>query len=367
MRILHVITSLRTGGAEKLMTELLPRMKECGEDVELCVFDGVRTPFYEELEQKGIVICAFGKSVYSPLNIVKLFLLIRKYDVVHTHNTACQYYVAIASVFARCKLFTTEHNTDNRRRGSFCWRWLDRLMYSRYERIICISKETKENLICHLGKGGAVNEKYLTIYNGIDVAKYAENRLCQVTDDGVSQYKILMVGAFRWQKDQQTIIKALSVLGEGYKAYFVGGGEQKLMEECKVLAKKLNIINRVEFLGVRNDIIQQFQIADVIVQSSHVDGFCLAAVEGMASGKPVIASDIPGLGNIVGGYGILFPHGDYKALAREIRRVCEDKEYNREVVKRGQERARMFDISVMVKKYMDVYKYGYVVDDGTGE
>lgn len=361
MKVLHVITSLRMGGAEKLMTELLPQMKECGIAVELCVFDGVKTFLYEELVRKGVVVHVLGTSVYSPLNIIRLMRIIRQYDVVHTHNTACQYYVAIASVFARCKLVTTEHSTDNRRRGNLFWKWIDKWMYSRYERVICISEETKRNLVYHLyGKDLVFSDKYLTIYNGIDLTKYVHP---SVRISNGNSYVILMVGAFRWQKDQQTIVNALSLLGQNYKVCFAGAGEQKLMEKCKILAKQLNVINRVEFLGAITDIPQLLQTVDVIVQSSHVDGFCLAAVEGMASGKPVIASDIPGLGDIVGGYGILFPHEDYKALAMEIRKVCEDREYCEEVVRRCQKRARMFDISVMVKKYMDVYKYGHVVDD----
>ena len=49
MKILHVITSLRTGGAEKLMVDLLPRLRNLGNDLELLIFDGTRTPFYDEL------------------------------------------------------------------------------------------------------------------------------------------------------------------------------------------------------------------------------------------------------------------------------------------------------------------------------
>ena len=167
MRILHVITSLRIGGAEKLMVDLLPRMKAGGDVVELCVFDGVKTPFYEELERKGIVIHALGNSVYSLLNILKLISLIRKYDIVHTHNTACQYYVAIASCFVPSRLFTTEHNTDNRRRRNLFWKIMDKWMYGRYESVICISEETKENLLRHLyGDKNIQTKKYKVIYNG---------------------------------------------------------------------------------------------------------------------------------------------------------------------------------------------------------
>lgn len=352
MRILHVITSLRTGGAEKLMTELLPRMKECGEDVELCVFDGVRTPFYEELEQKGVVIHALGKSVYSPLNIVKLFLLIRKYDVVHTHNTACQYYVAIASVFARCKLLTTEHNTANRRRNGW-WRLYDKWIYGRYEKILCISELVKKNLIRHIGT--RFEHKCEVIHNGIDVSLYANDSQSFVKK--YSKKRVLMVSAFRKQKDHKTLIEALALLPKDYELAFVGGGEQCLIDECVALAEDRGIRNRITFLGIRTDIAELLKEADVVVLSSHYEGVSLSSLEGMASGKPFIASDVEGLRDIVGGYGILFPHEDYKTLASEIKKVCEDKEYSGEVVRKCQERARMFDISMMVKKYIDVYKW----------
>ena len=130
-----------------------------------------------------------------------------------------------------------------------------------------------------------------------------------------------------------------------------------------MLAKSLSLDEKIEFWGLRDDIPDLMHKADVVVQSSFVDGFCLAAVEGMASGTPVIVSEIPGVGDIVRGYGILFPHEDAKALSEAIQKVCEDKDYREEVVKKCQERARMFDISVMAKKYMEVYKYGHVIED----
>lgn len=351
MRILHVITSLRTGGAEKLMTDLLPRMKECGEDVDLCVFDGVRTSFYEELERNGIVIYALGNSVYSPFNIIRLFSLIRKYDVVHTHNTACQYYVAIASVFAKCRLFTTEHNTANRRRNVW-WRVCDVWVYGRYERILCISELVKKNLIRHIGT--KFEDKCKVIHNGINVSLY-ENKAPSFIRKSFNK-RILMVSAFRKQKDHKTLIEALFLLPKDYELIFAGGGEQCLIDECVALAEKRGLRNRIVFLGICTDIADLLKEADVVVLSSHYEGVSLSSLEGMASGKPFIASNVEGLCDIVGEYGILFPHGDYKALASEIKKVCEDKEYCSEVVRRCQERARMFDVSVMVKKYMDVYR-----------
>ena len=169
MRILHVITTLYTGGAEKLMVDLLPRMKQAGHEVELCVFDGTRTPFFEQLERGGIKINWFHKrgNVYNPLNIYRLWRLMCKgWDIVHTHNTAPQFFAALANVFCEITLVTTEHNTTNRRRDKVYLKFVDNWMYSRYSQIICISDQAEKNYRKYLGDEKAGN--VCTIYNGID-------------------------------------------------------------------------------------------------------------------------------------------------------------------------------------------------------
>lgn len=349
MRILHVITSLRTGGAEKLMVDLLPRMKAMGHDVALCVFDGVRTPFYAELESQGVQVIPLGHSVYSPFHIGKLVKWMRKYDIVHAHNTACQYYVAVASLFATCKIITTEHNTSNRRRNVW-WRMLDRWMYGRYEKVVCISELTKKNLIQHIGE--SFEDNCVIIYNGIDLKTYSGFPSSHITN----KKKVLMVSAFRAQKDQKTLIKAMKELPSDYVLKLAGGGEVRLIDECKQLVQELQLDERVEFMGVRTDVPSLLAESDVVVLSSHYEGLSLSSLEGMASGKPFIASDVEGLHDVVGGYGVLFPHKDVTALAHEIQHLCEDAAYAEDIVARCQKRVKMFDIEVMVQKYLQLYK-----------
>ena len=100
MRILQVITSLLTGGAETLVVNLVPRLRAMGHEVDVCVFNGVETPLMERLrkENQGIKIWKLGHSFYNPLFILKLARIMRKYDIVHTHNSSPQLYVALASV-----------------------------------------------------------------------------------------------------------------------------------------------------------------------------------------------------------------------------------------------------------------------------
>lgn len=350
MKILHVITSLRTGGAEKLMVDLLPKLKAMGHDVDLCVFDGVRTPFYEEIERRGIKVIPLGHSVYSPVFIFKLSRLMRDYDVVHSHNTACQYYVAMASVVNRCRIFTTEHNTTNRRRRD-AWRFLDRWMYGRYEKIVCITELTMSNLLVHIGED--FSSKCVVIYNGIDLSAYRKEKkvMRKVGGDKI----IIMVSAFRKQKDQKTLIRAMELLPDDYTLLLVGGGEKYLIDDCKDLARFLGVKKRVKFLGVRTDVASLLREADVVVLSSHYEGLSLSSLEGMASGRPFVASDVPGLRDVVGNYGVLFPHEDYHALAHEIMRLCDDSEYREMICLRCYERAMKFDISLMASEYLNLY------------
>lgn len=350
MKILHVITSLRTGGAEHLMVDLLPRLCDMGNDVDLAVFDGTRTPFYEQLESQGIRIIQFaiGGSVYNPLHIFKLVILMWKYNVVHTHNTACQMFAAAASYFCSAKMVTTEHSTSTRRRKYKIFKLIDKWMYSRYDKIICISEPSESSLRKYLGDGYPI----ITIKNGIDTKKFIDAEPIELGLGNV--VKITMVAGFRYEKDQATVIKAMKLLPAEYHLILVGNGIERA--NLVNLIETEGLQERVHLLGIRNDVPNILKASDIVVMSSHREGLSLSNVEGMCSGHPFIASDVEGLREVTDGYGILFPHGDSKTLAEIIVKLSNDKPFANEVSARCKERAMQYDISVMVEKYNEVYK-----------
>lgn len=354
MRILHVITSLRTGGAEKLMVDLLPRLRSFGHDVELCLFDGIRTPFYDELENQGIKIHCFqiGGSVYNPINILKLIPLMKQFDIVHTHNTAPQLFVAIAHLFAsRCKIFTTEHNTTNRRRYIKGLVYADKWMYNQYKNIICISDQAEVNLREYLKDS---TNKISTIYNGVDIQKYMNAEPLEELETKYNNCKLgVMVAGFREQKDHQTLIKAYKELPENYHLLLVGTGDTE--EQCKKLVSDLHLDKRVHFLENRTDIPQILHSSDVVIMSSHYEGLSLSSIEGMACGKPFIATDVDGLHEIVMGAGILVPHKNAEVLASEIQKVLSNGEYQEKIISLCQEKAKSFDITIMTTNYNSLY------------
>ena len=350
MRILHIITSLCTGGAEHLMVDLLPRLRDLDNNVELLLFDGKRTAFYEELEQEGIKIhsLGIGGNVYHPRNIFKLMKYIGNYDIVHTHNTACQFFAPIAKVlcFSKTKLVTTEHSSNNRRRGKSYLKFADQWMYNRYKKIICISEQPAENLRNYIGDKNYI----IVINNGVDVEKF----LRPIKDITIqNSFLITQVSSFNDAKDQDTLIKALKELPDNYKLQLVGNGARR--QKMEELAKELSVSDRVDFLGIRSDIPDILKESDVVVLSSHWEGLSLSSIEGMASGRPFIASDVDGLREIVQDFGILFPHGDHKALADAIKQLCENPQHYREVSEHCQARAKDFDISIMAQEYNELY------------
>lgn len=355
MRILHVITSLRTGGAEKLMVDLLPRLRDAGHDVELLLFDGTDTPFRREVEAADINVYDLGcvGSVYSPMRFFKLLPYLKKYDIVHTHNTAPQLFAAIGSVLCSVVLVTTEHNTSNRRRG---WRWyaaIDRWMYNRYLKVICISQKAEENLRNYIGHSKAY---ICTINNGIDVAKYANASASPELEAlAPGRRKIIMVAGFRWEKDQDTLIRSLKYLPARFHLFLVGDGSRR--GELEALIEKERAADRVHLLGLRTDVPQLLHAADYVAMSSHFEGLSLSSVEGMSVGKPFIASDVDGLREVVKGAGILFPHGDAEALANCIMRLEQSLGEYKSVVEACLKRARQFDIEKMATNYSHLYKF----------
>lgn len=350
MKILQVITSLHIGGAEKLISEMSPLLREKGLEVDVLVFDGVETYFKKSLENAGIKVYCFGQNcnVYNPIFIFKLARMMRNYDIVHTHNTAPQLFAAIGSVLCSVVLVTTEHTTSNRRRD---WKWyvpIDRWMYKQYCKVICISDQAEENL----RKFHPSLNNICTIYNGVNVQKFHDAKPLKSLQS--EKTTVVMVAGFRYQKDQDTLIRSFSHLDKNkYELWLVGDGERR--SELESLIKESDLESTVKLLGIRADIPEVLQSADIVVMSSHFEGLSLSNVEGMSVGKPFIASDVDGLREVVSGYGLLFPHGDEIELASVIERLATDETFYKQVADKCWLRAQMFDIKNMVDAYNNLY------------
>ena len=115
-------------------------------------------------------------------------------------------------------------------------------------------------------------------------------------------------------------------------------------------------ISGFHVLGYREDIPDLMAALDLLVIPSRNDGFNLAAVEAMASSKPIVATAVGGLPEVVGGGGILVQPEDTKGLAQETIRLINAPDLRKQIGKRGKERAAtLFDWNVCLQKTLDIY------------
>lgn len=360
MKILHIIDSLSSGGAEKLISELVPLLNKHFETHVLLLTDK-QDFFLEPLKRENInILCVPFRKIYSPLNIFFIRKFIRKgqYTVVHSHLFPANYWTAMASKLIyknKPKFITTEHSTHNKRREKFYFKLIEKFVYGCYNSVISISESTRQNLIDWLKPMN--KNKFIVIENGIclEVFINAERYIKSDLDKRFSERtKLLcMVGSFSKQKDQATVIQAMKYLPKNVHLLLVGKG--KLKHEHEKLAKEAEVDDKIEFLGARKDVPRILKTSDIVIVSSHWEGFGLVAAEGMAAGKPVIASDVPGLSEVVRGAGVFFEKCNARDLSHIILELLNNKVKYKKIADECLEKSNNYNIDRMVKDYMKVY------------
>lgn len=357
MKVLQVINTLALAGAETLVKDIVLGLRGHGVETDVYVLRRLHSPLEEDLKRAGVSL--FGStnlSVYSPKQVWSLakHLSSHCYDLLHVHLFPAQLWAVIAAKFLnrRINLITTEHSTHNRRRRWY-FRPLDQQMYRQYSQIACISDGTERALLNWLP---TLAGKTHIVWNGVDVARFAwSNSLNKTALLGIQPGipLVLCVGRLEEPKDHVTLLHAVSRLEDVHLA-LVGDGP--LRTELEALAARLSITQRVHFLGRRTDIPMVLKTADIYVQPSRWEGFGIATLEAMAAGLPIVASDVPGLADLVGNTGMLFPPGNVDALVDCLGLLLSRPDMRSELGQRAINRASEYDIKLTIERYLHLYR-----------
>lgn len=346
MRVLHVISSLEIGGAQRLLSDLLPIQKQQGIDVSLLVLKSEDSAFSMKVTDAGVPIISLNvKSFRNPFLAFRVRKIIRQYDVVHAHLVHALYICSLAARGLKTKLVYTEHSTSNNRRGKAYLRPIEKYIYGRYDKLISISQQTQDALQDWLQSN---DERFVVINNGVDTKAFAN------IHKEVIPKSMIMVSRFASSKDQETVIRAMKELDDDVILRLVGDGEN--LEHCKQVARECGVEDRVQFLGARADVAELVAESYIGIQSSNWEGFGLTAVEIMSAGKPIIATDVDGLKQVVEGTGELFPVGDLNALTKIIKCLLRDEARYEMMKKLSVKRAAKYDISQTANQYIATYK-----------
>lgn len=354
VKIVHVITKQYKGGAQELVNTLVDSFVT--EGVSACSVSFVN-PIGKQLGANRV--CLDVQNRKSPAIVLKLRRYIKNIClehpgpvILHTHLLEPLYYTVPASFDSDVQLVHTVHNTWNRRRAWRAFRVIDSSIYAFYNRIVTISsaamEKLREWLVFDVGK------QIATIRNGIEI--WSTYELNSVPHN--KRLSLVSVGKMSDQKGFGLAIKAISNIKYRVENYtIVGDGERQ--EELKKLACRKGVQNIVEFVGWQSDVEPFLEKADIQLIPSRWEGFGLVAVEGMAKGLPIVASDVPGLRDVLGkdnDFNILLGERDPAMWAdaiTEMKKRMIENGPRLSVNARG--RSKKFSKNKMVRRYAKLY------------
>ncbi len=180
---------------------------------------------------------------------------------------------------------------------------------------------------------------------------------------------LLFVGRIERLKGIDTLLESAAVVsrtcaGRDLKVLIVGGGGQTPGENAEIrriwqLHQDLNLDDQVEFVGSKPQemLPLYYSAADITVMPSHYESFGMVAVESMASGTPVIASNVGGLSYTVkdGVTGYLVPEENHFALAEQVHHLLKNPEVREQLGRQAAEHALQFSWSNIASQIIDVY------------
>lgn len=348
MRIVHVINSLATGGAETLVVDLAATMHAAGHDVTILTIGRSEGVPLDAAHRRGLEVVALGSSPYDPRSVFALRTHLRSADVAHVHLFPALYFVPLAA--RRLPLLYTEHSTWNRRRDSRLFRLADRFFYRRYASVVAISAGVKDTLGTYLGRLG-VEREIPVVANGISDTFFDRRR----TRTLGASVRLIAVGNLDARKNFSDAVSAVAGI-PGASLTIVGEGEQRAVLEQLVV--ELGVADRVSLAGQSDDVGRLMDEHDLLISTSRFEGFSLVAAEAMAMGLPVVGPDVDGFRDSVidGESGILFAQGDgVDGIRRAISAVTRSADVYAALSGGAAQNAERFRASDTAQAYLDLY------------
>ena len=387
IKTLHIITRLDKGGSAEntLLTTLgLDRNKfdvvlvkglsiesEMSSEEKESVDKGLRQA--ELANIKLITISSLIRRISPFIDLKALFKLYKiirqeKPDIVHTHTSKAGILGRLASFFARVPVVVhTPHGHIfygyyGKVKTNF-FVLLEKLMASITDRIITLTKKEK---LEHIQFNVAKPHKFVVIPSGVRLESLSKDR--DIDDELKRNLRIPLtdsivgtVGRLVEIKGHRYLIDAARlVLDKIPEVTFLLVGDGHLMEGLINQASTMGIKKKIIFTGWRSDIPSLINIFDIFALPSLNEGMGRVLVEAMAMGKPIVASNVGGILDLVkdGVNGILFSQGDADAMAEAIIKLLMDREPARKMGEEGKRRVYpAYDLSTMIKNIEQLYKH----------
>jgi glycosyltransferase involved in cell wall biosynthesis len=367
-RNVFLIDALGMGGAENLMVSFLNHFDRTHFETRVCVL-GVRqgNPIAGQIEELGypvdmVPISRLRDATAMPRLLH--YLREQEVDILHTQlehaNTLGNLVAALQGIPSVCTL----HTFDDPPRGTSKY-WRYQLMWwslrANCDRVLAVSEGTRQH---HIRVGGLPPDKIVTMYNGIDLTRFARtpadrSRMRSALGIPPDATVLMTVAVLRQPKGIQYMLDALpAVLESAPDVYYllVGGGPYEA--ELKALAAERGVTDRVVFTGMRQDVPDLLAAGDVFVFPTLGDALPTVLAEAMASRLPIVACEIGGVPEMVedGVNGLLVPSADAARLAEACIRLAGDPARREEMGRAGYAIAQQrFEVHAQVDNLVNLY------------
>jgi glycosyltransferase involved in cell wall biosynthesis len=264
MKVVQFLASKGWGGLEKAFVNLCNEMAKTTQ-IDVIIFDNsiVSSKFTKDV---NVHLLYADPSRFNPFLYWELFRLLQKIevDIVHTHSAKATQIFSYVNIFLSLPHVATKHNS---RKGK---------IFNSLPNIIAVSDGVKESIL---------HENVKVIYNGVipvEVKPQAQNKV----------FTILAVGRLDKIKGFDLLIQECAKLDFPFRLDIVGEGEEK--KNLVSFINKLHLEDQISLLGFREDIPQLMHNADVVVMSSHSEGFSLVMLEALFYAKLFISTKVSG-------------------------------------------------------------------------
>jgi len=317
-----------------------------------------------------IPVSSLVRRISPSRDILALYELLRiirkvKPDIVHTHTSKAGILGRLAAKIANVRyiIHTPHGHVFYGHFGPLLSRifiWIEKLFSFFTDRMITLTEGEQKD---YIERSLCPPEKLIRIHSGVDVEKFKQEPV-----NPVEKRRSLglprtgsVVGFVGWLlpiKGPLHLLRAMEHVWQDHDdtiLVFIGKGE--LLVDLKAEALQISANGRVHFLGWRSDIHEIMPIFDIFVLPSLNEGMWRVLVEAMAAGKPIVASNVGGIPDLVqhGVNGLLVPPGDEEALGAGIKQLIPNPEKTESMGRQGRILCNQFSLEAMIEKIDGLY------------
>jgi glycosyltransferase involved in cell wall biosynthesis len=311
-----------------------------------------------DLGFESVTFQSYGKLSFSAVRQIRDYIRNNDISLLHTHGYKTDLIGVLAVRGTSCRIVSTPHGWSAIRAGLKLqiYEFLNRLAFLFMDAVVPLSPD----LYNGLERWPGLKRKLILIQNGVDLKEidailHAEDT--EVDRHVSDEFKVGYVGQLIPRKGLDVLLRAFARLKHARKRLFiVGDGPQKA--ELESLAESLGEKQAIEFLGFRPDRIRLMRDWQAFVLPSSLEGIPRCLLEAMASGVPIVASDIPGCRELIkpGDTGLLFSPGDVETLAGHLEVLAGDSELRSNLATRGNDFVREhYSAGRMASEYQKLY------------